>query len=154
MREVTFHSEAWADCVNDISWHWTRHWREVALHRDEIPLDPDFAEYERLAGAGQLHVTVARCRGDCVGYAVVVVRRHLHYRTSLTGFFDLYYVAPEFREGWTGVKLFKAVEQAMRKRGVQRLVTGTKLSLDMSAIFKRLGYDESERVHMKLLKET
>ena len=152
MSQVTFHVEDWSDCVEEIARHWTRHWQEVALHQEAIPLDPDFDEYQRLADAGQLHVTVARQRGACVGYAVLVVRRHLHYRTSLTGFFDLYYVAPEFRRGWTGVNLFRHVEAAMRRRGVARLFTGTKVSLDMSRIFERLGYDESERLHTKLLK--
>lgn len=152
MSKVTFHTEAWPDCVADISQHWVAHWNEVALHKDEIPLDPDFGEYQRLHDAGQIHCTVARSRGLCVGYAVLVIRRHLHYRTSLTGFFDLYYIDPRFRRGWTGVRLFRHAEAEMRRRGVERLFTGTKVSLDMSMIFKRLGWTETERVHTKLLK--
>ncbi len=152
MREVTFHVEAWPDCLPEIAQHWPSHWNEVALHKDEIPLDPDMDEYMRLYEAGQLHCTVARSRGLCVGYAVVIIRRHLHYRTSLSGFFDLYYVHPNFRRGWTGVNLFRHVEREMRRRGVERLFTGTKVSLDASRIFERLGWTETERVHTKLLK--
>jgi GNAT superfamily N-acetyltransferase len=153
MREVTFHTEPWSACLPDISQHWSAHWNEVALHKDEIPLDPDFDEYARIEKAGQLHCSVARHRGVCVGYAVVIVRRHLHYKTSLSGYFDLYYLHPNFRAGWAGVRLFRHAEAVMRKRGVERLFTGTKVSLDASVIFKRLGWDESERVWAKLLKE-
>lgn len=153
MSKVTFHTEAWPDCVFEISQHWPNHWNEVALHKDAIPLDPDMEEYLRLHNGGQLHCTVARSRGLCVGYAVIILRRHLHYRTSLSGFFDLYYLHPNFRRGWTGVSLFRHVEKVMRQRGVERLFTGTKLSLDASKIFERLGWEETERLHTKLLKE-
>lgn len=150
---ITFHTEAWSDALPEISKFWPEHWREVALHQEEIPLDPDFDEYARIEKAGQLHVTVVRHSGKVVGYAVVIIRRHLHYRRSLSGYFDLYFLAPAHRRGWTGVRLFRHVEKAMRQRGVERLFTGTKLSLDASKIFERLGWEETERLHTKLLKE-
>jgi GNAT superfamily N-acetyltransferase len=136
---VTFHVERWGDALEEVQRHWPNHWREVAMHQDEIPLEPDYDEYDRLDGQGALHLTVARCAGEVVGYATAIIRTHLHYKSSLSAFFDLYYVHPSHRNGWVGVNLFKHVESSMRARGVQRLFAGTKVSLDMSRIFQRLG---------------
>ena len=149
---ITFHTEAWPDALPEIERHWPNHWREVAIHQDEIPLEPDYDEYARMHRIGALHLTVARNRGAVVGYATAILRRHLHYRSSLTAFFDLYYLRPANRHGMTGVRLLQHVENAMRARGVQRIFTGTKVTLDMSRIFNRLGYTETERLHAKLLR--
>jgi hypothetical protein len=59
--------------VHELEEHWPKHWQEVAMHKDKVPLDPNFAEYERLHETGQLHVTVGRVEerlhwlldGDC-----------------------------------------------------------------------------------------
>lgn len=151
MRQVTYHVEAWSSCLPEMSLHWPNHWREVGLYQDEIPLDPDYDEYARLERAGAVHVSVARHQGQFVGYAVVILRRHLHYRESLTAIYDLYYMRPTFRQGWAGIGLFKHVERNMRARGVQRILLATKVAHDYSKIFKRLGYDECERAFSKLL---
>jgi L-amino acid N-acyltransferase YncA len=128
---------------------WPDHWAEVAMHKDKIPLDPNHVEYERLNRAGQLHVTAARFQGGLVGYVVAIVRTHLHYAHSLSAFYDLYYLAPAYRQGMSGVNLFTAAEKALRARGVQRMFTGTKKSKDMSKIFHRLGWEEAETLFVK-----
>lgn len=146
---VTFHTENWPDVVCELQKHWPAHWQEVAMHKDKIPLDPSFEEYARLHETGQLHVTVARSSGECVGYLVAIVRPHLHYRRSLSAFFDLYYVAPSHRLWMTGVQLFTEAERALKQRGVQRMFTGTKLSKDAGRIFERSGWQEAERLFVK-----
>lgn len=129
--------------------HWPAHWEEVATHKDKIALEPDYVVYQRMADAGQLHVTAARSNGELAGYVVAIVRPHLHYAHSLSAFYDLYYLAPAHRRGLNGVNLFKAAEVALRKRGVDRMFTGTKLSKDATLIFERLGWMETERLFVK-----
>ena len=149
--QVTYATEAWSDVVDELAQHWPAHWDEVAMHKDKVPLDPDFAEYARLEATGQLHVTVARHRGAVIGYLVAVVRPHLHYKSCLSAFFDLYYVVPSHRLWMTGVRLFSEAERALGKRGVKRMFTGTKLSKDAAVIFQRSGWDEAERLFIKYI---
>ena len=148
---MTYHTELWPDVLDELKQHWPAHWEEVATHKDKIPLDPNYAEYERLHLSGQLHVTVARCEGKCIGYLVAIVRTHLHYAHSLSAFFDLYYIEPKHRLWMTGVKLFAEAELALKARGVKRMFTGTKLSKDAGKIFQRSGWEEAERLFVKYI---
>jgi len=146
---VTFATEDWNDVVHELEQHWPHHWAEVATHKDKVALEPSYHEYARLNETGQLHVTVARSEGECIGYLVAIVRPHLHYRNSLSAFFDLYYVTPPHRLWMTGVRLFSEAEKALKARGVQRMFTGTKLSKDAGRIFERSGWQEAERLFVK-----
>lgn len=150
---VTYATENWNDVVHELEQHWPRHWAEVAMHKDKIALEPNYHEYARLNDSGQLHVTVARSEGECVGYLTAIIRPHLHYRNSLSGFYDLYYVEPKFRVWMTGASLFAHAEKALKARGVQRLFTGTKLSKDASKLFERSGWEEAERLFVKYIGE-
>jgi GNAT superfamily N-acetyltransferase len=69
----------------------------------------------------------------------------------LTAHNDIFYIKPEYRQGLTGVKLFKATEEIMKKYGVQRIIMNVKRSNDIGAIFERLGYKETERVYTKII---
>lgn len=146
---ITYATEQWPDVVDELQGHWPQHWAEVATHKDKVQLAPNFAEYQRLHDSGQLHVTVARDHGWCVGYLTAIVRPHLHYKNSLSGFYDLYYVEPSHRLWMTGVMLFAEAEKALKARGVERLFTGTKLSKDAAKIFERSGWQETERLFVK-----
>lgn len=130
---------------------WPAHWEEVAINRDSIKLAPDYQSYEAFADAGALHIVTAREAGKIVGYLINIVRPHLHYKNDLHGFADVYYIQPEHRQGWAGVKLFKYAEKTLEARGVKKLFMGTKLHLDMSRLFERMGWHETERLFTKVL---
>lgn len=147
---TTFQTEPWGAVVREGLVLGQRHWEEITVDKD-IPLDMDLAAYAAMEATGQLHVTTVRAAGTMIGYSVVIVRPHLHYRTLLCGYFDLYWLEPTCRGGfaWTGLKMFREVERALAARGVKKLFTGTKRAHDASAIFKRLGWSESERLWIK-----
>jgi len=147
--QLTFATENWSDCVGEMHPMWRDHWAEVATHKDKIALKPDLAEYERINAAGQLHLTAARHKGELVGYLSAIVRPHLHYAHSLSAFYDLYYLAPAYRQGANGLQLFREAERALKARGVERMFTGTKLSKDMGKLFQRVGWQETERLFVK-----
>ena len=150
---ITYQVEEWADCWREMSALWPAHFEEVALNRDKIPLDPDLDLYHDLAARGQVHVVTVRCDGALVGYHIAFVRPHIHYRSSLTAYSDVYYIDPAHRKGRAGVKLFTETEKFLRQRGVERMYTGTKMSKDMAAIFERLGWKEVERQFSKYIGE-
>jgi hypothetical protein len=150
---MTYQTERWLNVLPELKEHWPNHWAEVAMHKDQIELNPNYAEYERIDATGQLHVTVARSEGKCIGYLVAIIRPHLHYAQSLSAFYDLYYIEPKHRLWMTGVMLFSSAERSLKLRGVERCFTGTKLSKDASKIFERSGWQEAERLFVKYIGE-
>ena len=148
---ITFAVEDWFAVKDEMSHLWPDHWQEVAVNKDAIHLDPDFDTYATFANSGMLHIVVARKEGEIVGYHFSVVRPHLHYRRSLSAFTDIYYIAPKHRTGRTPMRLFQFVEQTLKSRGVQKMFTGTKLSLDAGPLFEHMGWTETERLFVKMI---
>lgn len=128
-----------------------RHWEEIALDKEFVQLDPDWEQYAAMEHQGLLSVVTVRAQGELVGYSCVIIRPHLHYRTCLTGFMDLFYIAPEHRGKHGGVRLFKAMEAECKRRGVQRIFVQSKLHKDSGRLFKALGYRSIEEWWSKLI---
>lgn len=123
------------------------HWEELALHKEKVPLDPQYNVYlKRDAQGGVISVT-AREDGKLIGYFVGFIAPGLHYQTCLTCTMDIFYVHPDHRGGGTGYHLFKSAEKELKRRGVQRLFVGSKLHKDASWLFEKLGYEEVERYY-------
>lgn len=153
MELMTVLVEPWADCRDEIMVYWPQHWAEVALDRDRVPLDPDVAAYDEHADLGRLHVVTVRQRGELVGYHISLVTPHLHYKSSLCAFVDIYWLRPDCRQGLTGLNLFKEVERSLAARGVKKVYSGTKRHLDAGILFERLGWTETERLFSKVLED-
>ena len=151
---ISFQTEFWRDAEAEILACGPRHWAEITADLD-IPLDVDTDTFRWLEDVGQLHVTTVRDAGTLIGYSVVIVRTHLHYKTLLCGYFDLYWLEPKARLGfaWIGLKMFREVERALKARGVQKMFAGTKVAHDASVTFARLGWTEIERLWLKRLGE-
>lgn len=130
-----------------------RHWEEVALNKDVIKLDVDEDEYRALDAQGALQILTVRCDGALVGYKVHVVKPHLHYKSSLTAFSDVYYLTPEMRATpRVLLRLFEKAEAELKRRGVQRVIETTKLHSNKQKFLEFQGYGPSELVLTKILK--
>lgn len=134
-----------------------RHWQEIGVDREAVPLDPDWQQYLDYDLLGIARVLTVRSRGTLVGYAVVFVRHHLHYASTPWAQYDLYWLDPVYRQGWSGVKLFLEVERALRDWGVKVVTLGMKIHFDeesegrMARLLKRLGYTPRDVVYTKVL---
>lgn len=148
---TVYQTEPWATFKVEARELFERHWREIALNHAEVPLDIDHERYDALASAGGLHVLTVRRAGVLIGYHIAIVSGHLHYRSTLHGITDVYWIAPECRHGVTAVRMFQAVERELKRRGVRKLFTATKLHLDQGALFEFLGYNPVERLYAKLI---
>ena len=146
---MIFAIETMDEVLDDMAPLWDLHWEEIALDRQKVPLNPDVDTFRTLEDAGLLLIVTARDEGNLIGYHVSIVRPHLHYKHSLTAYADMYFMHPHYRQGMTGVRLFKFVEQVLRDMGVDRIYQGTKLHKDMGRLFERLGYKETERLFVK-----
>ena len=143
--------ESWGDFHREAMSLFIRHWREIAINQAEVPLDIDWERYAALDKVKALHVLTARRNGLLIGYHIAFITGHMHYKSTLHGFTDVYYIAPECRHGVTGMRLFQAVERELKAIGVRKLFTATKLHLDQGSLFERLGYKPTERVYTKLI---
>lgn len=149
MGNLTFQVESWYDCVKEMAQLWPMHWEEVAQTKDKVPLDVHFEAYELMVQTGELLVLTARHQGVLVGYYWGIIRPHLHYKSTLHGFTDLFFLHKDFRMGMNGLLLIKAYEEAMRARGVKKLFAASKLLHDKTPIFQRLGWTPVETVYSK-----
>lgn len=143
---ITFATESWTDIKREIMPLFQEHYANIAdpLDKDRIPLDPDWEEYQRSADLGILHITAARESGKLVGYAVAFVKRGLHYKSTLFGNWDLYWIDPKARGHWVGVRLFREVERALKARGVVKMTNARKIWQDNEPIFRRLKWRDYE----------
>ncbi len=127
------------------------HWRELALNKDVIPLDPDWDKYYRLDVEGVLRVLTARLSsGQLVGYVFLMVGPHLHYMSTNWGHVDMFWTDPIIRTGWTGVRLFKAMLQGAKAMQVVNMTITTKLHFmdnRVTKLLQRLGFKPIETVH-------
>lgn len=148
---ITYQVEAWSDVWREMEPLWADHYKEIALDQDKIKLNVDLDSYAHYEETGALHIVTVRKNGELIGYHITILRTHLHYKQSLSGFTDVYYLIPMHRKGLIGYRLFQIVEQTLKAKGVERLFTGTKLHLDMGRLFERLGWTETERLYTKLI---
>ena len=123
------------------------HWEELALNKDDVPLDPQYGIYLARDAAGEVLCATVREDGKLVGYFVGFIAPGLHYQTCLTLTMDIFYVHPDHRGAGAGYILFKTVEREARRRGVKRMFVGSKLHKDASWLFEKLGYTEVERYY-------
>lgn len=105
-----FAIETYADVIGDIEPLLHEHWLELAAYPD-IPLDPDYAFYERANKMDFLRIYTARKNGELIGYALfTIVRRHPHYATSFA-VSDIILVKQEHRNYKVGSGLFDLFER-------------------------------------------
>jgi GNAT superfamily N-acetyltransferase len=148
---ITYHVENFTEVVEELKPFFPQHWEEIALNKDRIKLSIDWPKYEEAANNGVLFIATLRNDSILIGYFIAFLAYHMHYKDDLFAFTDIYYVAPEFRKGRTGIKLFQFVEQELKKLGVVKMTTATKLHADVGNIFKYLGWKEVERTFTKCL---
>lgn len=128
------------------------HWREVALYRDKVVLDPDWSRYVTMENQNRLVVITARQGSEMVGYSVFFLGHHVHYKGCLVASNDVIYVKPENR-GVVGVRLIQGSERILADLGVNRVTWHVKPRNDWSGALERMGYDREEVIMGKLLEK-
>lgn len=149
---LTFQQEQWPDVSRELKALVAIQWQEIALDKEEIPLDPDWSLYDRAHQKGIVNITTIRDGERLVGWYVNLVQAHPHYKTTLFGFLDLYYVLPAYRLPTVGMRLFGEMEKAMRALGVKELISITKMHHNIAPVFDRLGWRETGITYTKILK--
>lgn len=145
----------YADCdpfafVEEMQSLFSAHYDELCVTKD-FPLAPDYDAYKRLAEGGMLRCITVRADDELIGYAIFIIQPHLHYRTCMTAFEDLYFIRKDYRKGRVGIRLFKYAEEVLKGIGVNRIIMHTKIHLDNSSLFEYLGYKHTDKLFTKIL---
>ena len=143
--------EYFDDVIVDLLPLLQKHWAEVELHQDKMPLNPNWEQYRNLESSGALHIFTARDGDALAGYCVVFTAPNIHHCSNLVSSVDALYVAPPYRGRMTGSILMTYVEKELEKIGVSTLLCHVKTLHDFSPLLVRKGYQEAEKVFSKYI---
>ncbi len=156
---TTFQEEKLADIKDEIQGMLVRHWEEIALNKEVVPLDPDWDMYSKIDEIGMLSITTGRKDGKIIGYWAYFIVPNFHYKSLRIAECDAFYVDKEYRKGRFAIKLLAESEKNVIARGVNKIINKTKEHFknqngaDASSLFKYAGYTKIENIHAKLIKE-
>lgn len=132
------------------------HWHELGVHKDEMPLDPDFEFMLKANETNFFMVWAVRDGKTLIGYLAWWVKPHMHYKSTLTAVEDLFMLAPAYRKGLVGYKMFTTSLEALKARGVKRVMCNSKVHFEekrggLDKFFDRLGFQHTDNIWSKML---
>jgi GNAT superfamily N-acetyltransferase len=128
-----------------------KNWEETSVYKDTLALDPDWDTYEAAEKTGMLGIYTAREQEKLVGYLVVIANNHMHYKGHIFASNDILYLDPDYRKGFTGIKLIKFVEEDLKKMGVSVFNINTTPLRPFGNLLERLGFNLIEQIYSKKL---
>lgn len=147
--KLIYKVENWRDIRDEIQPVWRQHNDEIASPADKELFDPDMAKFDNIADNEQDHWVTVRHFGNVVGYSFSMVTTHLHRKTVLCGFFDLYWLNPDYRKGLNGKRLLQFSIDTLRDKHVKRVYIGTKVWKNIGRLLKRMGFAEAEHIYTR-----
>jgi hypothetical protein len=84
-----------------------------------------------------------------IGYSFFIAQYSLHYKHKILAVNDLFYVLPEHRCKFLGIKLIKESEKILQELGINQVHMRTKTYADFGSILKRAGYQAIEIAYRK-----
>lgn len=150
---ITYQPEPWVTFRAEAQSLFRSHWEEIGVHRDIMPLDPDYDRYNELDRQGALLVVTARSGEKMVGYIMYLFSKSLHYKGWMNGHVDIVYVAPEYRRGGAGLKLMQIGDHTARLHfnGKLAITHHVKPDHDFSRLLTRMGYGVLETLYMRIM---
>lgn len=125
---ITFQVEQLHDCLEEMKPLFPKHWEELGVFKDKMPLAPQYGEYLKREAEGKVVNVTARKDGQIISYYVAFIAPGLHYGNTLSTTMDIKYVHPDYRDRGLLLKVMLHVEKELRRRGSQVWYTGSKVS--------------------------
>lgn len=141
---ITAQIEPLATCLEEMKALFPKHWEELGIYRDRMPLAPKYEVYWAREAAGELVMATLRKDGRIIGYCPNFVAPGLHYETTLTATMDILYIAPEHRGDGSGKMLFTILKAELMRRGVKIWYAGSKNHKQIEWFLKMMGFDPIE----------
>jgi GNAT superfamily N-acetyltransferase len=147
---IEYKDDDWIENLDALKEIIKDHYEELSVTKT-FPLDPDWEAYKTILDSGKLRFVTCKEDGNLIGYIIFFVMPHLHYKTCLTAFEDIYFLKKEYRKGRVGIRMFQFAEKLLKEQGVQRILYNTKVHSDNSSLFEYLGFTLIDKVFTKLL---
>lgn len=123
------------------------HYDEIA-HFKDIPLDPDYDQYQTIENAGALRVFTARdAEKTLIGYSVFFVRRNIHYKSSLQASQDIIFIHPKKR-GF-GKAFIQWCDEQLKAEGVEVAYQHVKSKHNFGPLLETLGYELMDLIYAR-----
>jgi GNAT superfamily N-acetyltransferase len=148
---ITYQQEFFGKVKLEIETLITKHWEEIALNKDYIKLNPDWEAYQQLEDNGILKIFTVRSDSILIGYFVLLVRNHIHYKDHKFAANDILFLSSEYRKGRVGAGLISFVEKCLKDDGVSVLIVNTKCHKPFDNLLEYLGFTHIEKIYSKLL---
>jgi Acetyltransferase (GNAT) family len=120
-----------------------KHYEELRKEANRPVLDPDWAQYEKLADSGMYHMFTARDDGKLVGYAAYFIAPNVHYKAWHPAVNDIIYLDPASRQATAGVRFLRYLEVELAKLTTS-VIYHVKPGTPMARAMERLGYKLQE----------
>ena len=116
------------------------HYHEVA-HYPDIPLDPNWGMYAKIAENGNLRIYTARIDGVLVGYEAFFLSPSMHYRSATYACEDVLFVEKNARGARIGIGLMQFAHESLKAAGVTVVMhhTKSKEGLNLAPLYRRVG---------------
>jgi len=148
---MNYQQEFLSQVENDILVLIDLHYKEIALNKNKVKLNPDWDVYRDLEDQGKLKIFTARDDTTLAGYFVVVVGTNMHYKDHTFACNDIIYLHKDYRKGFAGIKLIKFAKKCLTDDGVSILTINTKVHQPFDRLLERLGFNLIERVYSSYL---
>lgn len=149
---ITYQAEQYSDVIPELAVLYPEHYEEVESPvAEHYVLDPNWNQYKALEQAGILKVITCRNDEELIGYMMFMISPHLHVKSCLTAYEDVYLLRKEYRKGRTGIKLFQFAEQYLKSLNVNKILCSTKVHQDNSRLLEYLGYSFVEKLFAKYI---
>ena len=149
---VIYQVENLRDVWQEIDEYATTHWNELAVSKEDVPLDMDWEKFIKRDLAGEVLTITVRKDNKLIGYHVSFIGTHLHYKSTLHAWVDLYYINKDYRKAGVGSLMLIYVEKIMKQIGVKKIQSGCKMHQSHQALFESLGYTASDLLMWKVIK--
>jgi GNAT superfamily N-acetyltransferase len=150
---ITYQVEKFADVIEEMKPLLQMHYEEIAMYKDRIALNPDYAAYQAMADLGMLHIYTARDSSrDLIGYCVTFIRPHPHYQDHIYAMNDVVYVAKEYRHTEVAPELISQLEKELQTKGVSVMTFHMKTYKPFRTLMDSLGFDCAEELYTKFIK--
>ena len=147
----TYQVEKMEDVIEEIKPLLELHYKEIALNKDVIALNPDYDKYLMLEELGMLHIVTVRDEGVLIAYYVSFVHHNIHYKDHIFAVNDIMYVANAYRGSTVAYRMLSYAEKELKKLGVSVMSVHMKADFPFERLCEKRGMKKAEYLYTKFI---